>query len=734
MTSCRSLAAPFTAVILALGTLHAAAPVTFTFKKQSDWGQGMVAEVTLKNTGGDDVKDWRVRFRFASEIQGLWGAKILEHKNQTYLLGPEEWSRQIRRNGGSVVFGFQSTPGGLAGPEQVFFQPMIAGGRPAGVPERSEENGIVIKPLFAGAPDVKAALPGGAEIDFRVVTDWGSGFQAEVIVRNKTSEPIRNWTLQLSMPRRITGMWNAHIASISGDTFLIDAATQPWNRDIPAGGEVRFGFIGAPGDVAGPPGNLALVGSPGTSQPVEVSATPGGPPFTLPPPDMTPPSITPRLPTYAQALDASLLFYEAQRSGPLPANNRVAWRGNSAMQDGSDVGVDLTGGYFDAGDGVKFAFPMAGAMTLLAWGGIEFPEGYRRGGQLEVLRETVRWGTDWLMKADAAPEVFFAQVGRGDLDHSFWGPPERMDMPRPAFRIDKENPGSDLAGEAAAALASASILFRDKDPEYSARCLEHAKELFQFADSYRGKYSDSVPDAKTYYQSFTGYQDELAWAAAWLFKATKDTTYLSKAEKIYADHLASGEWMWTHSWDDKRYGTAVLLAQLTGGKKYLRDVSRWLDVWNTGGGGRKIQTTPGGLAWLDQWGSLRYAANTAFLAMIASRLESLPNASAYRKFAARQINYILGDNPQQRSYVVGIGNNPPQNPHHRGAHGSTTNNIMDPAQNAHVLTGALVGGPSAPDDSAYIDDRSNYITNEVALDYNAGFTGAVAGLIEAAIP
>lgn len=43
----------------------------------------------------------------------------------------------------------------------------------------------------------------------------------------------------------------------------------------------------------------------------------------------------------------SILFYEAQRSGKLPANNRIPWRGNSALSDGSDVGIDLTGGWYD---------------------------------------------------------------------------------------------------------------------------------------------------------------------------------------------------------------------------------------------------------------------------------------------------------------------------------------------------------------------------------------------------
>ena len=50
---------------------------------------------------------------------------------------------------------------------------------------------------------------------------------------------------------------------------------------------------------------------------------------------------------YNQVLELSILFFEAQRSGKLPASNRIPWRGDSALDDGSDVGVDLTGGWYD---------------------------------------------------------------------------------------------------------------------------------------------------------------------------------------------------------------------------------------------------------------------------------------------------------------------------------------------------------------------------------------------------
>ena len=77
---------------------------------------------------------------------------------------------------------------------------------------------------------------------------------------------------------------------------------------------------------------------------------------------------------YTEALDMSLLFYEAQRAGSWDTRSRVLWRGDSTLRDGCDVDADLTKGWFDAGDHVKFNFPMAFTATLLGWGLIDHTE------------------------------------------------------------------------------------------------------------------------------------------------------------------------------------------------------------------------------------------------------------------------------------------------------------------------------------------------------------------------
>jgi len=426
-------------------------------------------------------------------------------------------------------------------------------------------------------------------------------------------------------------------------------------------------------------------------------------------------------------LQKSLYFYDAQKSGKIPTNFRVPWRGDAALGDGSDVGLDLSGGFHDAGDHVKFVLPMASSLSLLAWGGIEYETAYDKTMQWNALLDVIRWGTDWLIKAHPSDNVFYAQVGNGGLDHSYWGPAETMTMARPTYAVTTAKPGSDVSAEAAAAMASASILFRSSDAAYANLLLAHARKLFDFADRYRGKYSDAIPDAANFYNSFSGYADELVWAAAWLYRATGDAAYLAKAESLYMENLAGRTMKWTHSWDDKSYGATILLAELTGKSIYKTTAEKWLNFWTIGDSGSRISYTPGGLAWLDQWGSLRYASTTAFLAFVyADKVGDV--GTRYRDFATRQIDYALGQNPDSRSYVVGFGNNPPVNPHHRGAHGSWNGSISNPTESRHILYGALVGGPSSASDSSYVDDRSNYITNEVALDYNAGFTGALARL------
>lgn len=74
--------------------------------------------------------------------------------------------------------------------------------------------------------------------------------------------------------------------------------------------------------------------------------------------------------------------------------------------------VDLVGGYYDAGDHVKFGLPMAFTITMLAWSAIEYGNEIRDVGELEHTLEAIKWGTDYFVKAHTRPNVLWAQVTR----------------------------------------------------------------------------------------------------------------------------------------------------------------------------------------------------------------------------------------------------------------------------------------------------------------------------------
>ena len=425
---------------------------------------------------------------------------------------------------------------------------------------------------------------------------------------------------------------------------------------------------------------------------------------------------------YGEALQKSILFYEMQRSGDLPENSRCNWRGDSALNDGSDVGLDLTGGFYDAGDHVKFNLPMAYTSSMLAWSVYEDYDSYKESNQLDYILDNIKWVNDYLIKCHPEENVFYYQVGDGNKDHAWWGPCEVMQMERPSFKVDLQNPGSAVSAQASASLAACSVIFKDIDKEYSKKCLEYSKSLFDFAE--KTKSDEGYTAANGFYNSWSGFYDELSWSAIWLYIATNDKDYLKKSDE-YLD-LSAGNYKWAHCWDDVYIGSALLLAQQTEDEKYKQIMEKHLDFWTDGYDGEKISYTPEGLAWLDQWGSLRYAATESFIANLYSELKicSKDKKDIYHDFAVSQINYALGSTG--RSFVVGFGENPPQNPHHRTAQGSWSNNMNEPSEARHTLYGALVGGPDKTD--SYSDDVSNYVNNEVACDYNAGFVAALAKL------
>lgn len=91
-------------------------------------------------------------------------------------------------------------------------------------------------------------------------------------------------------------------------------------------------------------------------------------------------------------------------AGKLPKHNNVSWRGNSGMQDGkssdtSSAIKDLVGGFYDAGDAIKFNFPAAFSISMLSWSVIEYSAKYEAAGELNHVKEIIKWGADYFLKS-----------------------------------------------------------------------------------------------------------------------------------------------------------------------------------------------------------------------------------------------------------------------------------------------------------------------------------------------
>ncbi|XP_070552087.1 endoglucanase 4-like [Ptychodera flava] len=336
---------------------------------------------------------------------------------------------------------------------------------------------------------------------------------------------------------------------------------------------------------------------------------------------------------YNDVISKTILFFETQRSGRLPPDNRIPWRGDSALNDTGYNGEDLTGGWYDAGDHIKVTFKHTASVWKLALAFLEFGDAYRVAGQADYLYDTLIWGNNYTMKLHTKPNEFYVHVADPKLDHSYWGRPEDMTMDRPAYPSNETHPATEVAGNGVASLAASYLVFKDVNKPYADELLRHARELFNFADKFRGTCQENIPELE-----FKGgaYEDELTNAALWMYLATNETSYLDAAKEFY-DGIKRKKTDALFTRNRLTIALQLMMYLTTKDEKYLKP---FVD----------------GLA---RWGPT----DINFIALIAAKhgIQSEDNFN----FARSQIHYILGDGG--RSYLTGFGRYPPLRPHHRGA-------------------------------------------------------------------
>ncbi|MCX6182401.1 MAG: glycoside hydrolase family 9 protein [Bacteroidetes bacterium] len=453
---------------------------------------------------------------------------------------------------------------------------------------------------------------------------------------------------------------------------------------------------------------------------------------------------------YAFAQHLSTYFLGGQRCG-----TTQSWlHGACHTTDGNAVSKDLTGGWHDCGDYIKFHHTAPYAALMYLYGFDNFPEAYAddytqansappANGIPDILDE-VKIETDYLIKCVDGSTIYY-QVGgmasHGEDHDSFSEPVSASEEKlysgskiRPCRSTTSGH--SNALGDAAAALALMSILYEPYDAVYALSCKNAAIQYYTVAKISPGSTADYDNLAYSFL-SGTKYKDELAFAAAVLYRATNTSSYLTEAI-----NYASGSNMDNSGTFD--YSNVAQLANLelyrihkvsnpSTAATYLNKVKSKVNGYTT---------ASCGYIHLTGWGSLREAGCAAFLASLYHLYSS--DAAAYT-FAKKNVDYILGTHaangniPANFSFLIGydkMNGGYPRYPHHAAAFGyksnenpwgkytqSESNPTSVPFK--YELKGGLAGGPESSC-SNFNDNIGNYVSSEYCTYYNSGFTGAVA--------
>jgi endoglucanase len=503
---------------------------------------------------------------------------------------------------------------------------------------------------------------------------------------------------------------------------------------------------------------------------------------------------------FAPMIADSRLFFAAQRDGcdviasvmhrrPSHLNDAHATAyapptfddDDALVGDLTKVGgsVDAEGGWFDAGDYLKFVETHSYALDLLLLGLRDHPLQMGPGSAAANFSAEARFGVQWLSQMwDDRSRTLYYQVGIGDGDgcdsicgdHDIWRLPQADDSypggaayryirHRPALRAGP--PGArispNLAGRLAAAFAVCSEVYGATEPSFARQCLRSAEHVFDLADtSPDGLLSVSPHD----FYPEDSWQDDLELGAVELYLATGARSYLTKAAR------------WAKAWmrsdldgadtlnlydvsalADYELYKAIGAAGNPGGldvsrADLLADIRGQLDHAVAVAGGDPFQA---GFA----WNQYDVTSHLFGLVSTASMYDELAGSTQFAAFEARQLGAALGANAWGSSFVVGAGSTFPRCMQHQVANlsgsldgsapivrGAAVNGPNDVSQFDEDSTSTPDGARACPPDAAdtfgpftgsdgarYLDNVGAWMSVEPAIDFSAGVPFALSRVI-----
>lgn len=468
---------------------------------------------------------------------------------------------------------------------------------------------------------------------------------------------------------------------------------------------------------------------------------------------------------YQKALWMTTRFYGAQRSGVGPnwllANYsptnvaskyiqyaNAAVEGQSYIKDADSDGYDLTGGWFDCGDYVKFGQSQYYSAYVLLLGYSEFPNGYQDlysadyngyvGGDdytwegkkgvpngIPDILDEVKYATDYFIKCVRSDRQFYFQVGNGGPDHKVWCTSVfKSCLPndlggeangsRNVYSISEK--GTSMVAFCGATLAAMSRLYRVYDANYADLCLMKAKQCLDFINN--GAKGNIAAAENQFYGAKSKYEPDVCTFLVELYRATEDESYLAQLKNYNSFSL--GTRTWNHGYtlcynntEDLAYYTMGMYAGDTLAQSHLKHFVENLYKPKNG----YILNVK-----YDKWGLLRYPANQAFVYGLYKKMtDELNEVDPY---SLATIEYIMGSNNKKYSFIVGFGDNYPKFPHYRNIYLDDSDSMaLCRMSEKHLQLGYMVGGSFNPDD--YPDNINNYQSAEGGIDYNAGLVGAL---------
>lgn len=457
---------------------------------------------------------------------------------------------------------------------------------------------------------------------------------------------------------------------------------------------------------------------------------------------------------YEEISKAALKWFYFQRSGmALEAeyagkwaraaghhDNKVVIYGTDAETGGKGAGRTISSrcGWYDAGDYGKYVVNSGITVWTLLELYRQFPHYMdtlswnipRHQKKWPLLLEEIRYNLDWMLSMQAEDGGVYHKVTTLKFSGSVM--PDKDTAKRYAI-IKNVTASLNFAG----VMALASVIYAPFDLAFSQKARQAAEKAYAWAKKNPQEFYKQPANVNTgsYMPKDEDGRDEFRFASAELYLATAKQTYLDDLKEN--PFTRNGAW-----WGDLNMLSVFRVAEnpnLFG--KELSSSARTILLEEANAlraiGDSSAYRLPMH-SWNWNWGSNSAVANNGILLLQAFLLTKDKN---YLNAAQQTLDYLLGRNPLNITYVTGFGYRSPKNPHHRI---SEADFVDEP------IPGMLVGGPhlgkqdidltgkehwKCPNYAsanlpalAYLDDDCSYATNEVAINWNAPLAYLTAAL------